>query len=394
MKVLIVHRYFWPDQANCGKILFNVAKHYQFKGHQVEVLTSLPSRNFNSKKIIAKKFEIYKKIKIIRMNLPNEINRPILRIINSLKIGLKINLLAFQNNYDFIISTSVPPVIGGFFSAITTIFKKIKFIYFCMDLYPETGKVSGDFSNPIIYRLLEKIDNWNCKKAKKIIVHSIDMKKALERRIGKKKSKIEIINNFSVPSDTISKPVNLIKNLKKTKLRIIFTGNIGRFQDLEKIIDAMSLIKARDDIQLIIIGDGAEKKNLIKRAEEKNANIIFFDYQSTSAVKKAILNSDVGLVTLKSNLYKYAYPGKLMTYLEQGRPIISNIELKSDFIKTMKADGYGFHVPSSDIKIANLFVKLANDTSWKLKMNKSAKNAYNRIFSKKKILNKWTEIIK
>ena len=60
MKILIAHRYFWPDQVNCGQILWHVAQHLQLKGHHVDIITSLPSRNYNSNKIQAKKIETVK----------------------------------------------------------------------------------------------------------------------------------------------------------------------------------------------------------------------------------------------------------------------------------------------------------------------------------------------
>ena len=193
MKILIVHRYFWPDQANCGQILWNVAKHYQSQGHHIDVLTSLPSRNLFSTKIEKKENEIRENVNIKRINLPNEIGKPLQRILNSIKLGLFTNFLVLQNKYDFIIATSVPPILGGFFSVIASFFAKTRFIYFCMDLYPEIGKLSGDFSNPILYKFLEKIDNWNCKRADSIIVHSLDMKKTLKNRSGGEKFKINII---------------------------------------------------------------------------------------------------------------------------------------------------------------------------------------------------------
>ena len=93
MKILIVHRYFWPDQANCGQILWNVAKHYQSQGHHIDVLTSLPSRNAFSKKIEKKKNEICENVNIKRINLPNEIGKPLQRILNSIKLGLFTNFL-------------------------------------------------------------------------------------------------------------------------------------------------------------------------------------------------------------------------------------------------------------------------------------------------------------
>ena len=398
MKILIVHRYFWPDQANCGQILWNVAKHYQSQGHYVDVLTSLPSRNEFSKKIEKKKNEIRENVNIMRINLPNEIGKPLQRISNSIKLGLFTNFLVMQNKYDVIIATSVPAILGGFFSAIASFFFKKRFIYFCMDLYPEIGKLSGDFSNPLLYKFLEKIDNWNCKRAESIIVHSLDMKKTLEKRRGGEKFKINIINNFSVPSEIMTKPISSFNPpLKKSKLSIIFVGNIGRFQGLEIIIDVMSLIKrkGRDDIELVIMGEGIAKKELINHVEKTQTNVIFFDYQPIEIMKQAIVNADIGLVTLRPNIYKYAYPGKLMSYLEQGKPIISIVETESELVQTMITEGYGFSLPFTDIdSIANLFINLADDSSWKLTMNKAALNAYQKNFSKVEILNKWSDLLK
>lgn len=395
MKILIVHRYFRPDQANCGQILWHVAQHFQLKGHQVDILSSLPSRNYNSNKIQAKKIETIKQVNITRINLSNEEGRPLIRIFNALKLGIMTNYLALQNKYDVIISTTVPPILNGFFSSIAAKLKKSRLYYFCMDLYPEVGKISGDFSNPILFKLLEKIDNWNCKQADLIIVHSSDMKRTLEQRKTNKKLKIKIINNFSVPSESKLENNLKIKDInKQNKLSIIFAGNIGRFQRLDKIVEAMSLIKYRSDIELIIMGDGVAKKDLKEQVKKTSANVTFFDYQPINIVKDAIKKADIGLVTLMPNTYKYAYPGKVMTYLEQGRPFISTIEPESELARTMKNEGFGFSVEGADItKIANLFTTLADDTSWKIKMNDAAKIAYKKNFSMNKILNQWSNII-
>jgi glycosyltransferase involved in cell wall biosynthesis len=398
LKILIVHRYFWPDQANCGQILWNVAKHYQTEGHFVDVLTSLPSRNTFSKKIEKKENEIRKNINIKRIDLPNEIGKPLQRILNAIKLGLFTNFLVMQNKYDVIIATSVPAILGGFFSAIASFFAKTRFIYFCMDLYPEIGKLSKDFSNPILYKFLQKIDNWSCKRADSVIVHSLDMRKTLEKRSGGEKFKINIINNFSVPAEIMIKSISSFNSpLKKKKLSIIFVGNIGRFQGLEIIIDAMSLIKkkGRQDIELVIMGEGTAKKDLINLTNKTRANVIFFDYQPIDIMKEAIANADIGLVTLRPNIYKYAYPGKLMSYLEQGKPIISMVESESELAQTMITEGYGFCLSFNNIEeIARLFINLADDSSWKLAMSKNALNAYQKNFSNVEILKKWSNLLK
>ena len=395
MKILIVHRYFWPDIANCGQILWHVAKHLQSEGHELQILTSLPSRNIHSNKIYAPKFEIIENIMIRRLKLSVESNSVFKRIINAIKLGFFTNYLAFRNNYDVILSTSVPSVTGALFSAMAAYINRARFFYFCMDVHPEVGKISGDYSNFFFYKLLEKLDNWSCSRADTIIVHSLDMKNSLLCRNGGYKFKVDIINNFSVPSETSSELIsNFNLNIKKNKLTIIFIGNLGRFQDLEMIIKAMALIKSRQDIVLIIIGDGVFKEDLIIAKKKTDANVIFYNYQPVKIVKDALQQADLGLVSLKANMFKYAYPGKVMTYLEQGLPIIAKVELESELVKKMQNERYGFFAPNDIYEIAKIFVDLADDSSWKLPMRASALNASRKYFSKKKILEKWSDVMR
>ena len=106
MKILLIHRYFWPDHPNCGQILWHLTQKLATQGHQVDVLTSLPSKDLNSKKIVSEKFQILTNIKIERMDLSIENNSPIKKIINALKLGFRTNFLVINNcNKAFIASS-------------------------------------------------------------------------------------------------------------------------------------------------------------------------------------------------------------------------------------------------------------------------------------------------
>ena len=395
MKVLLVHRYFWPDTVNCGQILWDISKHLSNEGHNIDVLTSLPSYNLNSLKIYAKKNEQIDNIKIQRIKLSLERRNPIKKIINAIKLGFLTIYLAKRNNYDVIISTSIPPITGGFFAGIVTHIIKTRFIYFCMDLHPEIGKISKDFSNPFLYSILKKIDNWSCSKANPVVVHSLDMKKSLKSRNTKNKFKIEIINNFSVSSEKLNKSM-LKKNLKleSNKLKIIFAGNLGRFQALDKVIDAMVILKNVKEIKLILVGEGSVKSDLIFKIKSSNANVEIFDSQPIDTTKEMIKKADIGLVSLDKNIYKYAYPGKIMTYLQQGKPIIAILEKKSEIVKLMENENYGFCIPTLEPKkISQHLIKILENQSWKNKMGSNAIRAYENYFAKSKILSKWSNVL-
>ena len=266
-----------------------------------------------------------------------------------------------------------------------------------MDVNPEIGnKVSKDFKNYKLFKLLSKIDNWTCKNANLVLVHSQDMLKTLRRRNSGEKYNIEIMNNFSSEINKNYKKIKKVYwfNKSKKKLKIIFTGNIGRFQGLETIIDAMGLIANRKDIELLIVGEGTKKKKLMKKAKLKKMNVKFIDYQPIESVKNLIKNSDIGLVSLVPKIYKYSYPSKIATYLEQGKPIICVVEKDSEIVKRMNSLSYGFNTQFGDKhSLVKLLIKLANNKQWKKKMSRGALKAFDKHFSSKVILKKWSNVV-
>jgi glycosyltransferase involved in cell wall biosynthesis len=183
-------------------------------------------------------------------------------------------------------------------------------------------------------------------------------------------------------------------NTNENELTIIFAGNLGRFQSLDKVVDAMICLKGRKDIKLVIVGDGIVKADLISKIYNTNANIEFFDQQPLNVVKNMIEKADIGLVSLSVDIYKYGYPSKIMTYLEQAKPIIALLEKESEIVKLMHQENYGFNISTLSPKsISKFFIKLTEDKSWKIRMSQNAKKAYEKHFSREEILSKWTKVL-
>jgi glycosyltransferase involved in cell wall biosynthesis len=135
------------------------------------------------------------------------------------------------------------------------------------------------------------------------------MLKTLRARPNGSKYNIDLVNNFS-PITLIKKNnFNLQTKLKK-KLTIIYAGNIGRFQGLETMVDAMADLVHRQDIIFIIIGDGVAKKSLVEKVRETGANVEFFDYQPIEYVKYMIQKADICLVSLIPKIYKSTHGKK------------------------------------------------------------------------------------
>ena len=57
---------------------------------------------------------------------------------------------------------------------------------------------------------------------------------------------------------------------------LLYSGNVGRFHELRTAIDAIGVLddRGRDDIEFLIIGEGARKEEHQRYVEGVNANLV------------------------------------------------------------------------------------------------------------------------
>lgn len=393
LKILAVHRYYWPDTPPYASILKNIVERLNTLGHEVDVLSSQPSYKADVQNAVKKKVDNIGAGTVHRLNLPNETGRPIRRITNALKLGVSLLFKALVYRYDVIMISTSPPVLGGFFAALASKMTGARFIYHCMDIHPEIGRISGEFSNPLVYKLLLSLDSWACDHASPIVVLSKDMKESLQRRSEKNCYSVEIINNFSLPS-MYNECRKLPFQWPEGAVTLLFAGNIGRFQGLEIIIAAMEKLSHRQDIHVVIMGSGAAKAGLEEQAKRLGINNIHFvGHHSTQVAKLAMRKASVGFVSLKKDIFRYAYPSKTMAYLEQGCPILVAVEESSQLARDVEHNYYGCSVePGDSDGLARQLEALADDKLILEKMRENAVINAKKLFSEKMILDEWEKL--
>jgi len=357
MKVLLIHKHFWPDTPPYAAMLKIIAERLDSDGHEVTVLSTQPSYKSNSSS--EKKIESFgAKGIIIRFSLISKFNQKLASFLNFLYFPLKVCIFILMNrNFDVVSISTAPPVLGGFFTSLAAKFTNTKFIYHCMDIHPEIGRLSGEFSNSFVYKIFNKLDSFACKNASRVVVLSDDMAKSLQIRkeLAEVQSNIAVINNFALPSN-LNKDNQEQLNSKYLKssndiFRIIFAGNIGRFQGLENIILAIKEIGKLDDFELVFLGEGKALRTMKLLAEDIPKGMIkFLPQVSVEHAKELIKDSGLGIVSLQPEIIKYAYPSKTMTYLEQGCPLLVVVENYSELSKFVVNNQLGFAADSGSVK--------------------------------------------
>ncbi|WP_286239880.1 glycosyltransferase family 4 protein [Neptuniibacter halophilus] len=376
-------------------MLRTIVQRWVQDGHEVDVLTSQPSYKSAVDNSVQPARTELDGACVVRLNLPPESGKPLVRIRNAFKLGMRVLWQAvFRKRYDVIMVSTSPPVLAGWFVAIAARVSGARFVYHCMDIHPEIGRISGEFRNPKIYSFLSRMDRWTCSQAKPVVVLSHDMASSLENRCPGKPPETLVINNFSLPSDVVEYGETLPFEWPVEPFVLIFAGNIGRFQGLQVLVEAMACIADRDDIHLLMMGEGAEKENLTIQAQKTGARITFVGHHSVATAKVAMKKASAGFVSLMPELHKYAYPSKTMTYLEQGCPVLVSVEEDSCLANDIVKNRVGLAVANGDAqKLADAIKALADDSVELEAMHKNATALASREFSEEAVMVKWSSLL-
>ena len=266
-----------------------------------------------------------------------------------------------------------------------------------MDLHPEVGLTSGILKRKWLTKIAAYVDIRNCESAQAVVVLSKDMLDTVRKR-GVSSPNIHVINNFIIDSvDETTEVPEVLKN-DAGKFRVLFAGNLGRFQNLDTIMAAAHLVSQNSDsdqIEFWFVGAGLMVDALKQQASDLLERSVFFHpYLPIPTVMSVIAQSHMGLVTLSPNVISCAYPSKTMSYLEAGCRLLVLVEPDSDLAEFVENESIGVVCgqPSPDSVASAIGSEFARWKSDQYDRNK-VQEAGRRFFSQDVILAQWIELL-
>ena len=345
MRILFTHRYFWPDSPAYAAMLRTIAEHAAERGHEVEVFASQPSYGEHGR---AASRERVGGIAIRRVSVFRERkDNPLARGLNVAIYCARLFLHVLRSKPDVVTASTFPPVIAGWTASLAAKLTGASFVYHLQDVHPEVSVYSGGaLGRGIPLRVLRGLDNQTLRRAAAIVVLSEDMANTVRQRDIAQDLPIRTINNFLLPSfdGAESPPADLLKPLGKR--RFIFAGNLGKFQNLDLLVEGVvACLERHPEAELLLLGQGEAKAGLEMRWGN-HPQVRFGPFLPYAQAMELIAEADVGLVSLTRNIYRVSYPSKVLTYIGLGLPMLALLEPESQLSREIEENGLGAVPPS------------------------------------------------
>lgn len=321
--ILIVSQYFYPEQFRINDLALEM-KDY---GHDVTVLTGLPnypkgeyyegySKNKNCD-------EVWNGIPIYRCNLEAR---------KTGSVNLFKNYMSFvyeaekklkdleQKYFDLIYVFEVSPITVALPAIKFKKKKNIPLIMNVQDLWPENVIAVTGINNPIVVKPIEQMVKYIYKNCDLILTASKSFIPNIQKYLKNDINKAKFWPQYSV----VSKEEKIRNLFNEKDFNIVFTGNIGKAQGLDLVIEAAYKLK-ETPIRWQLVGDGRELETLKKLVHEKGLDdiVIFHGRKPESEIPQYLANADAALLILKPDpVFEMTLPAKLQTYMACGVPII------------------------------------------------------------------------
>ena len=240
---------------------------------------------------------------------------------------------------DVVTASTFPPVLAAYTAGLAARLAGAKFVYHMQDIHPEVSELGGGMMGRGIFaKIFRHLDNRTLKRAAGIVVLSDDMSATLERR-GLGPLPVHVINNFALDSGAPLGPPPAEFAKPDGIRRVIFAGNLGRFQNLPLLSEGIArCFDAHPDLQLFFLGDGKALADL-KAKWADHPQVGFAPFLPLDQAKPLIAEAEIGLVSLSEKIYTVAYPSKLLTYLGLGVPVLALTEPESELAQSLTAAG-------------------------------------------------------
>lgn len=215
-----------------------------------------------------------------------------------------------------------------------------------MDVYPDLFVAYGRLRrDALVTRLLERFSSLALRHADSVIVIGRCMAECIQAK-GVAAERLHVIPNWMneetvVPVPHDENPFRHEHGLNGTFV-VLYSGNMGQYHHFDDILAAAAMLRDRDDIAFVFIGDGVRRSTIESWVrEQKLANVLLLPYQDMKRLSYSLSAGDLHLVTLMPSCTGFAVPSKSYGILAAGRPILYQGDPDGEIARLIREEGIG-----------------------------------------------------
>lgn len=211
------------------------------------------------------------------------------------------------------------------------------------DIFPEWAVDVGLLRPRLAYRFFKWIARQQYDLADVIGVQApgnlVYFRQWHQARMGRS---LEVLQNWLDKPASARCPIRIEETLLAGRKVFVYAGNMGGAQGMDILLDLADRMRVRNYIGFLFVGRGNDVKRLKESAAARGLdNVFFHDEIDPDEIPDLFAQCDVGLVALDPRHKSHNIPGKFLTYMQNGLPVLANVNPGNDIANLIRDEDVG-----------------------------------------------------
>jgi len=199
------------------------------------------------------------------------------------------------------------------------------------DLFPEWAVDLGIINRGLTYRFFKIIEQFQYSIADVIGVQTQSNIAYFEKYSRPSNQRVEVLQNWLADSPNVGCSISVSDSVLAGRKIFVYAGNMGVAQGIDILLSLAESLIDRKDLGFLFVGRGSSAKRLLSESKARGLdNTAFFEEIDPSEIPGLYAQCHVGLVVLDPRHKTHNIPGKFLSYMQSGLPVLASINPGND----------------------------------------------------------------
>ena len=210
------------------------------------------------------------------------------------------------------------------------------------DIFPNWALDLGLLRKGLIYRYFQMVAWCQYQAADTIGVQSESNLVYLREWAKQEGRRLEVLPNWLGPAPDVGSSIQVSETKLAGRTILVYIGNMGVAQGMDVLLDLAESLQDRGDVGFLFVGRGTDVPRLRAMAAERGLwNVVFHDEVDPHEIPGLLAQCHIGLIALDPRHKTHNIPGKFLTYMQAGLPVLARINARSDLQAIIESEGVG-----------------------------------------------------
>jgi glycosyltransferase involved in cell wall biosynthesis len=205
----------------------------------------------------------------------------------------------------------------------------------------------------------------------------------LPRWVHKSRKRIEVLHNWLTTAPERGCSITVANTALAGRKIFVYIGNMGVAQSMDIFMDLAAALLHRADIGFLFVGRGSEFDRLVADSVARGlSNVVFHGEIDSIEIPGLLAQCHVGLVALHPDHTTHNIPGKFVSYMQYGLPVLARLNKGTDLATLIGERDVGrAYVGNSVAELKRLTEDLADNDALRQSMGDRGRELGSNMFS-------------